>query len=104
MKHSEVYVKVTRVRNETIVAICDKELLGKKFKDETRDFTFEVKETFFKGEKMSVDNSLIYLKEASIANLVGAKIVEKAVKEKLIHQTAVIEIAGILHAQLIRMC
>ncbi len=92
-----------RIRNETIVAICDKELIGKKFKDEERGIVFEVRETFFKGEKMPADSALAYLKEASIANLVGAKIVKKAVKERFIHQTAVIKIGGILHAQLIKM-
>lgn len=92
-----------RVRNETIVAICDKELLGRKFKDNKKGIIFEVKENFFKGDKMSIDDSLTYLKSASIANLVGERIVGKAAKEGLIHHSAVIKIAGIPHAQLIRM-
>ena len=98
-----VYVKVKTVRNELIVAICDEELLGRKLEDKEREFIFEVEETFYKGEKMAIEDSIIHLKKASIVNLIGNKIVEKAIEKGFVSQGSIIKIAGISHAQLVRM-
>jgi hypothetical protein len=99
----EVYVNVLKTRGETIVAICDKELLGKKFKDQDKNIVFEVRESFYRGSKMKLEDAMDFLKIATIANLTGPKIVEKAIKLKFIHPLAVIKIAGIPHAQIVKM-
>ncbi len=43
--------------NRTIVAVCDSELLGKKF--EEGKFQLEVKENFFKGEETEEEKAII---------------------------------------------
>ncbi|WP_309492054.1 DUF424 domain-containing protein [Candidatus Hecatella orcuttiae] len=99
----QVYVKMVKVRNDTVVAVCDEELLGKKFEDKKRGLKLEVKETFYKGSKMGLENCIEYVKAGSIVNLVGSRIVRKAAECGLINPIAVIVIAGVPHAQLIKM-
>jgi hypothetical protein len=80
-----------------IVAVCDKELLGKRF--EEGQFQLDVKESFFGGEEISVEE-LIYLmqdmsKEDATFNLVGEKTIDTAIKAGIISSDGVAEIAGI---------
>ena len=100
---SKAYVKVITVRSETVVAICDDDLLGKTLNDKDRGISFEVRESFFKGSKMELNRIIPYLERASIANLIGSRVVKKAVEKGFIDPTAVIEIAGIPHAQLVKI-
>ncbi|MHC1585965.1 MAG: DUF424 domain-containing protein [Candidatus Hecatellaceae archaeon] len=97
------YVKVTRVRGEVVVAVCDEELLGKKFVDEKRGLKLEVNERFYKGDLLSLEDSLKLIRGASIANLVGSRIVGEALTAGLIHSRAIIKIAGVPHAQIVKM-
>jgi len=99
----EVYVKIVNVRNEVIIAICDKEILGKKFEDKEKGIKFEVKESFYKGSKMKLEDTLELFEKASILNIVGVKIVEKAVRKGFIKPSGIIWIAGIPHAQLVKV-
>jgi hypothetical protein len=80
-----------------IVAVCDKELLGKRF--EEGQFQLDVKESFFGGNEISVEE-LIYLmqdmsKEDATFNLVGEKTIDTAIKAGIISGDGVGEIAGI---------
>ncbi|RLI35176.1 DUF424 domain-containing protein [Candidatus Bathyarchaeota archaeon] len=98
-----VFVKVTKIRGETVVAVCDEELLGKRFVDEKRGLRLEVNERFYRGNIMDLKDCLRLLREASIANLVGSRIVEEALNAGLIHARAIIRIGGVPHAQIVRM-
>jgi hypothetical protein len=85
-----------------MVSICDSNLLGRTLQDKERGITFSVSEAFYKGRLMTIKNALELARSATIVNLVGAKIVEAALKEGLIHLHAIIRIAGVPHAQVIR--
>jgi uncharacterized protein len=85
-------------RNEKVVAICDEDLIGKKFEDEDR--CIEVSERFYKGEKVSEEEAVKFLKAADNINLVGNKIVKLAVDLGIIKSNDVIEIQGVKHAQI----
>ncbi len=85
---------------ENVVMICDKELLGKKFKE--GELTIEVKESFYGGHDASVEKCIAALQSATIANLLGS-IIKKAVSAGIIDQNNVIKIQKVLHAQLIRL-
>ncbi len=95
-----VYVKKYVSEGEVVIAICDYEILDKKLVDSDKNITFYVDPNFYKGEVMSIANALNMLREATIANLIGKNIVEAAIEAGLISREAVIEIAGIPHAQL----
>ena len=94
-----VYVKKYVSNGEVVVAICDYELLDKKLVDEDKKITFHVDPNFYKGEVMNIVDALNVLREATIANLIGRRIVEAAIEAGLISREAVIEIAGVPHAQ-----
>lgn len=98
-----VFAKVCNLRGERLVAICDEELLGKKIHDEDRDLTIHVNEFFYKGERMKASDAVGLLKSATIANLTGKKIVDHAIKAGFVKHDAVAVIAGIPHAQIVRM-
>ena len=83
----------------TVVAVCDKELLGKKF--ESGIFQLDVKESFYHGkdEPKSKEQVIELMKsfsnEDATFNIVGKKSVAAAVEAGIIDQEGVGEISGI---------
>lgn len=96
-----VYAKVYRAGGYVLVAVCDEELLGRTLID--GDLRFNVSESFYGGSRIKVDEAIDLVKNADTANLIGARIVNRAKRERLIHPEAVISIAGIPHAQIVRV-
>jgi hypothetical protein len=93
-------LKVIRASGETLVIVCDRELLGKTLRK--RGLKLEVKESFYKGREASVGECLGALREATIANLVGS-IVRHAIKAGVVDRNHVLRFGQVLHAQLVRM-
>jgi len=80
-----------------ILAICDSELIGKKFAQ--GKIQIDLTTDFYKGEEKSESEILLMIQEAYILNLVGEKSVKLALKQKLIDETHILKIEGIPHAQ-----
>ncbi|MEM4577116.1 MAG: DUF424 family protein [Candidatus Nezhaarchaeales archaeon] len=97
----EVYVKVHQHGKDLIVAICDEDLLGKTFSEGA--VKIEVSERFYGGEKMDVKEAMKIAKRASIANFLGKNSVKYAIRCKLVHKDAVVVVASIPHAQMIKI-
>ena len=80
-----------------IVAVCDSELLGKRF--EENNFQIEVKESFFKGEDFPEDKVVEIMRKMSLEdstfNIVGEKSVGAALKAGIISEGQIGEIQGI---------
>ncbi|HPD81554.1 MAG TPA: DUF424 family protein [Candidatus Pacearchaeota archaeon] len=80
-----------------VVAVCDKELIGKRF--EEGKFQLDVKENFFKGKEVSEEEVLRIMKnmklEDSTFNIVGKKAVNIAIKAEIITEDGVGNIANI---------
>lgn len=80
-----------------VVAICDKELLGKKFENEK--FQLDVKENFYRGKEVSEEelfNIIEHLsKEDSTFNIVGKNSINIALKMEIINQKGIREIQGV---------
>jgi hypothetical protein len=96
---NRVYVKVHEYGDEVVVAICDAELLGKRIIDEDKGINFYIDPYFYKGELLGVEDALKILGKATIANLVGKRIVDKAVKHGYIHPESILWIKDVPHAQ-----
>ncbi|ANF22920.1 DUF424 domain-containing protein [Thermococcus piezophilus] len=96
-----IYIKVYRVQGEVLLAACDKELLGKTFRE--GKLKLEVKERFYKGELVELDTLEELLEEATIANLVGERCVEKAIELGYVDENRVLRIEGVPHAQMAKM-
>ena len=80
-----------------VVAICDKDLVGKKFTEENRQI--DLTGNFFRGELMSEEKlkSEIKrcLKEDATFNIVGKKSVELAEKMELASVENILEVDGV---------
>jgi hypothetical protein len=98
-----VYVRVIKVKGEVLVTACDEELLGKCFVDEEKGLRLEVKESFYKGEIMNPKDSISLIRKASVANLVGSRIIREALNIGIVKPKAVIKVAGVPHAQIVKM-
>jgi len=64
---------------------------------------FEVREEFYKGMKMTVDEVVDLMEQSTIVNMVGHHVVRKAIEKGLIHPDAVLKISGVPHAQIVKM-
>ena len=91
-----MYINVIK-SYRTVVAVCDKELLGKRFEEGI--LQLDVKESFYKGKEASEEEVLETLKKFSYEdatfNIVGPESVSVAIKAKVILEENVGEIDSI---------
>ncbi|MGQ9460043.1 MAG: DUF424 domain-containing protein [Candidatus Bathyarchaeaceae archaeon] len=97
----EVYANVRKWGRCVLLATCDAELLGKILRD--GKIVFEVREEFYKGLKMTVEEVIDLMEQSTIVNMVGHNVVKKAIEKGLIHPDAVLKISGVPHAQIVKM-
>jgi hypothetical protein len=86
---------------EVIVTLCDRELIGKKFRD--GELRLHVNPRFYKGELADREAIEQALASATIANIVGKRAIALAIKKGVILKNNVIEISGVPHAQMIQL-
>ncbi len=92
-------IKIIKSYRE-IVAVCDSNLLGKKF--EEGKFQLDIKESFFKGEKTSEEKAIEIMQnmlgEDATFYIVGEKSVNTAIKAGIISKDGVMKIKGVVFA------
>ena len=80
-----------------VIAICDSELLGKRFEEENRQL--HVEEPFFGGTRMAEHKVIELMKDAmkddETFNLVGEKTITADLKAKIIDKEGILEVRGI---------
>ncbi|MEK6936894.1 MAG: DUF424 family protein [Nanoarchaeota archaeon] len=91
------FVKIHKKLGREVLAICDEEILGKTL--EEGDFYFEIKEDFYKGEKLSEEQVRVLLKNSPNYNLVGKEIIKIALDLEVVEKENIIKIKGVPHAQ-----
>lgn len=96
-----ICVKLYRHGPEVLVAASDEEILGKTFK--SGELRLQISESFYKGESGGEELLVNRLEMATIANLVGEKTLEIAVRRGFVDKECVIVIGGVPHAQMARM-
>jgi hypothetical protein len=101
MEFQMISIKIYKQGNDILIGACDQDLIGKKFVD--GKFQINVTKEFYGGRIISIETLIQYLKEATIANLVGKNAVNCAIKIGLIDPNCVLKIKGIPHAQMVRM-
>jgi hypothetical protein len=97
----EVYVSLKKVGRNVLLAICDCEMLGRTLKE--GKIVFHVKDEFYNGGKVSVDEAVGMIENSTIVNMVGKNCVEKAILKGYVHPEAVIHIEGVPHAQIVKL-
>jgi len=95
------YSKVYRQRGDVLLAACDAEVHNKTFENES--LRFFVDPAFYGDEGVSEEELLKLFEEANIINLAGKMCVELAIKNGLVDPENVLNIAGCIHAQVVRI-
>jgi len=92
-----MYVKIHRSSDSEVVAVCDKELIGKELN--SGELFLKVSETFYKGELKDKKEVKRILKEAKNINLVGKETVDIGVELGLIDKENIVMFKNIPYAQ-----
>jgi hypothetical protein len=96
-----ITARVYQRGKEIVLAACDKDLLGKMFRE--GELHIEVVRDFYEGEDVDEETLVNRLSIATIANLVGEITVKIAIKHRFINEDCVLRIAGVPHAQMVRI-
>ena len=97
----KVFVKKYCIGKDILVAVCDKDLIGKTLRD--GKIKLEVKKEFYGDRLTTLEEAAKALSEANTGNIVGKKSVKIAIERNLVDSSAVIHIAGIPHVNIIRL-
>lgn len=92
-----IYCKIHTHEKERILAACDQEIIGMTFRG--GDAKITVSERFYGGEIISEDIFVERTKSVTIMNLVGNRVVDRAIKEGLVSEDNVMIIGEVKHAQ-----
>ena len=92
-----MYVKVHSIRGKKIAAICDNELIGKKFSD--GNLELDVDKDFYGGKEMDESDAIKIMKDVAILNIVGDEAIKLALGNNLVLKQDIIKIKGVPHAQ-----
>jgi hypothetical protein len=97
----EAYVNLKKIGKNVLLAICDCEVLGRTLRE--GKIVFHVKDEFYNGGKVSVEEAVGMIENSTIVNLVGSNCVEKAIAKGYVHPEAVLRIEGVPHAQIVKL-
>ncbi|MFQ5474289.1 MAG: DUF424 domain-containing protein [Candidatus Nanoarchaeia archaeon] len=92
-------VKVHEAPEGILLAVCDDDILGKKF--ETDRLQLDLTASFYQGEEMSEDELRELLKKAYIVNIAGEKSIAFFLKEGFVEKANIIRIQDVPHAQIV---
>ena len=92
-----VTVKIHKRDGSIIAAVCDSELVGKKF--EEGNLQLDLTGDFYKGEEKNEQEAGDIIRNAGHVNLVGEKSVKLGIQEGIIDEQNVKTVQGIPHAQ-----
>jgi hypothetical protein len=94
-------MNLKKVGRSVLLAICDADVLGKTLRE--GKIIFCVKEEFYRGAKVNVEEAIMMIENSSIVNMVGRNVVKRAIEKGYVHPEAVLNIEGIPHAQIVRL-
>lgn len=99
---NKFWCKVVKTKTDIVVAICDKNLLGKKIEIE-EGFSIRIKQNFYKDKIISEKEAVELMKNATILNVFGKNIIKLAIENEVISKENVIFFNGVPHAQFVKI-
>jgi hypothetical protein len=91
-----MYLKIHK-SCRTVVALCDSELLGKKFEEGKRQI--DIRETFYRGDEVNEEQAIKIMqtqaREDATFNIVGKKSIDSALKAGIITKKGIAKIKDI---------
>jgi len=94
-------MNMKKVGRNVLLTMCDAEILGKTLRK--GKIVFCVKEEFYKGARVDVEEAVSMIDNSNIVNMVGRNIVKKAIQKGYVHPDAVLDIEGVPHAQIVKL-
>ncbi|MGD8545486.1 MAG: DUF424 family protein [Candidatus Bathyarchaeota archaeon] len=94
-------MKIKKLGRNVLLAICDVEILGKTL--HRGEMIFHVKEEFYKGRKVTIQEAVAMIDNSTIVNMIGKNVVGKAIEKGYVHPEAVLDVEGIPHAQIVKI-
>lgn len=98
-----MYMKIHRGQGKKIVAVCDRELIGKVLEDGDKFMDLNTYSSFYAGEPATKQRISEELGDFSSANIVGKKAVKTALELGLTEEKNVMYINDIPHIQIYRL-
>ncbi len=93
--------RVHRVGKDVVVAIADRELIGKKWK--YKDIEIRVEKKFYGNEEVDDAAAIKLIRNATIVNAIGNNIVNLLVHENIVPENCVLDLNGVKHVQIIKV-
>ncbi|MBW2964088.1 DUF424 domain-containing protein [Candidatus Woesearchaeota archaeon] len=90
-------VKTHATPNGKLIAICDSDILGKKFEEGDRQL--DLSGGFYRGSEVPAEQLERMLKSAYLVNAVGKRSVDFLIGKKLVDPSCILRIAGVPCAQ-----
>ncbi len=94
-----VLVKLHKKEGKILAAICDSDLLGKRF--EEGNLQLDLTGDFYAGDERSDTEAGDLIRNADYVNLIGKKSIKLGIEEGVIDQQNVKLVKGVPHAQAI---
>jgi hypothetical protein len=94
-------MNLRKTGNTVLLAICDAEILGKTLRE--GKMVFHVKEEFYKGARVSIEEAIAIVENSTIVNMIGKNVVQRAIEKGYVHPEAVLTLEGIPHAQIVKV-
>ncbi len=96
-----ISAKVYRQGDDIVLGACDEQLLGKKYRK--GKLQIDVAKHFYDGERVDRKTLESFLRDATIANLVGKETVTCAIDLGLVDPECILKIKGVPHAQIVHI-
>ena len=93
----KMIVKIHPTPNGRMLAICDSDILGKKFEEGDRQL--DLAGRFYHGKETSKDEIVALLRDVYIINAVGKESVGFLVEQNMVDKEKVLTISGVPYAQ-----
>ena len=96
-----IYTRVHKGRDDTVLAACDEDVLGKTFSGNGMKIT--VSERFYNEELVPEEIFVERMRAVTIMNLVGERTISLAIENGIVSEDDVIEIGGVRHVQVVKI-
>ena len=94
-------MNVKKIGRNVLLSMCDTEILGRTLRE--GKIVFCVKEDFYRGTRVDVEEAVSMIESSTIVNMVGKNVVKEAIEKGFVHPEAVLQIEGIPHAQIVKL-
>jgi uncharacterized protein len=95
-----VVMRVHRVRSEFVVAACDADLVGRDLPVGDRGRTVKISSQFYGERRVTREELLWALERATIANLLGEKVLKLAAEGGFVSPEGTGALGGVPHAEI----